>query len=162
MWFRNKLSSLAEVSLYLNKPCNLALTWPPYGSESFLASISRIGRFNPYQIFALASNFPPQSAYLEFPKILTTVVYAFCCTGPCGSLVWVQVTHRHNNNNSFNKPTWNTYNINTLFTSSCSCLNTYVLSTLHVLQLRMYTVPESLWYTVIPRLTSDPANEFFG
>jgi len=53
------------------------------------------------------------------------------CTGPCGSLVWVQVKH----NNLFNKPTWNTYNINT-----CSCLNTYVLCTLHVLQLRTYSV----------------------
>jgi len=69
------------------------------------------------------------------------------CTGLCGCLVRVQVTHHHNNNNLFNKPNWNTYNINTLFTSSCSCLNTYVLCTLHVLQLRTCTVPESLWYS---------------
>jgi len=66
-------------------------------------------------------------------------------TDPCGSSVWVQGTHHHNNNNSFNKPTWNTYNINTLFTSSCSCLNTYVLCTLHALQLRTCTVSDSLW-----------------
>ena len=39
------------------------------------------------------------------------------------------------------------YNINTLFTSSCLCLNTYVLCTLHVLQLRTYTVSESLSYS---------------
>ena len=69
------------------------------------------------------------------------------CTGPCGSLVCVQVAHRHNNDNSLNKPTWNTYNINTLFTSSCSCVNTYVLCTLHVLQLRTYRVPEYLCYS---------------
>ena len=38
--------------------------------------VSRTGRFHPYWRFNLASNFPSHSAYLEFPKILTTVVYA--------------------------------------------------------------------------------------
>ena len=51
------------------------------------------------------------------------------CTGSCGNLVWVEVTHHHKNNNLFNKPIWNTYSINTLYTSSRSCLNTYVLCT---------------------------------
>ena len=48
---------------------------------------------------------------------LTTTYCTKPCTDSCGSLVWVQVTHPHNNNNSFNKPTWNTYNIITLFTA---------------------------------------------
>jgi hypothetical protein len=52
------------------------MTWPPYGWKYFLASVPRIGRIHPYWRFVLASNFPPQSAYLGFPKILTTVVYA--------------------------------------------------------------------------------------
>jgi hypothetical protein len=39
-------------------------------------SVSRIGRLHPYWRFGLASYFPPQSAYLELQKILTTVVYA--------------------------------------------------------------------------------------
>jgi len=80
--------------------------------------------------------------YLKYYEI----VY---CTGPCGSAVWVQVTHHLNSNDLFNNPTWNTYKINTLFTSCCSCLNTYVLCTLHVLQLRTCTVPESLWYDCV-------------
>ena len=78
--------------------------------------------------------------------LITTLCYHFSCTDPCGSLVWVQVAHHHNNNNLFNKRTCNTYNINTLFTSSFSCLNKHVLCTLHVLQLRSCTVPESLRY----------------
>ena len=69
------------------------------------------------------------------------------CTSPCGSLVLVPVTHQHNNNNLFNKKTRNTYNINTLFISSCSCLNMYELCKLHVLRLRTCTVPKSLWYS---------------
>ena len=56
-----------------------ALTWPPYGWTSFQASVSRIWRFHPYWTFALASNFPPQSAYLESLKILNTVIYAGRC-----------------------------------------------------------------------------------
>ena len=59
-------------------------------------------------------------------------VQSAACTGPC---------------NSFNKPTWNTYNINTLFINSCSFLNTYVLITLPVLQLRTYTAPEYVYST---------------
>ena len=47
-----------------------------YWWKSFQASVSRIGSFHPYWRYALASNFPPQSAYLEFPKISITVVYA--------------------------------------------------------------------------------------
>jgi hypothetical protein len=74
---RYMISLLCERhGVYLHKPWSLALTWPPYTCKSFQASISRIGRFHRYWIFALASNFPPQSAYLEFPKFLTTVVYA--------------------------------------------------------------------------------------
>ena len=44
------------------------------------------------------------------------------CAVPALVEVWYgcKLTHHHNNNNLFNKPTWNTYNINTLFTSSCS------------------------------------------
>jgi hypothetical protein len=60
--------------VYSHKPWNLALTWPPYGWTSYQASISRIGRFHPHRKFALASNFPSQSAYLEFPNILTTII----------------------------------------------------------------------------------------
>ena len=37
---------------------------------------SELGRFHPHWKFALASNFPSQSSYLDFPKILNTVVYA--------------------------------------------------------------------------------------
>jgi hypothetical protein len=48
----------------------------PYGLKSIQASVFRIGRFHSYWRFALASNFPPKSACLEFPKILTIVVYA--------------------------------------------------------------------------------------
>ena len=59
-----------------HKLWNLALTWPPYGWKSFQASVSTIVRSHPYWRFALVSNFSPQSAYLEFPKILITVVYA--------------------------------------------------------------------------------------
>jgi len=66
-------------SVSLHKPWNLASTWPPYGWKSSRTSVSRIGRFHPYRRFALASNFPPQSAYLEFSKILTTVVYVVRC-----------------------------------------------------------------------------------
>jgi hypothetical protein len=44
--------------------------------KSFQTSFSTIGRFHPHWRFTLAGNFPPQSAYLEFPKILNTVVYA--------------------------------------------------------------------------------------
>jgi hypothetical protein len=77
-------ASLAILSLckrhrmYLHKPWNLTLTWPPYGWKSFQASVSGTGRFHPYWKFGLASNFPPRSAYLEFPKILTTITYAVC------------------------------------------------------------------------------------
>jgi hypothetical protein len=74
---RYAISSLCERHrVYLHKPWNVALTWPPYVWKSFQASFSRRGRFQPYWRFVLLSNFPPQSAYLEFPKILTTVVYA--------------------------------------------------------------------------------------
>jgi hypothetical protein len=69
----------ANVIVYSHKPWNLALTWLPYGWNFLLASISRICRFHPYWRFVLASNFPPQSAYLEFLKILTTVVYVVRC-----------------------------------------------------------------------------------
>jgi hypothetical protein len=73
---RYAISSLCESHrVHLHKPWNLALTWPPCGWKSFQASVSRIGRFRPY-LFTLARNFPPQSAYLEFQKIHTTVVYA--------------------------------------------------------------------------------------
>ena len=61
--------------MYVHKPWNLALTCPPYG-WFFQASVPTIGRFHSNWKFAIASNFPPQSAYLGFPKILTTVVYA--------------------------------------------------------------------------------------
>jgi hypothetical protein len=61
--------------VYLHKLCNLALTRPPYGWKSFQTSVSRIGRFHPYSRFPLASNSSPQSAYLDSPNILTTVVY---------------------------------------------------------------------------------------
>ena len=63
--------------VYLHKPWNLALTWPPYGCKSFQVSIPRIGRYHPNWRFPLASNFSPQSAYLDFPKILATVIYVF-------------------------------------------------------------------------------------
>jgi len=76
---RQAVSLLCECHrTYLHKPCNLSLTWPPYGFESFQASISKIERFHPYWRFALASNFPPKSAYLDFLKILNTVVYVVC------------------------------------------------------------------------------------
>ena len=65
-----------NVIVYLHKPWNLALTWPPYGWKFFQASVSRILRFHPYWRFGLASNVPPQSALLEVPKILTTIIYA--------------------------------------------------------------------------------------
>ena len=81
-----------------------------------------------------------------------SIIYSECCTGLCGSLVWVQVIHHHNNNILFNKPIWNTYNINTLFTSSCSCLNTHVLCTLPVLQIRTYTLPEFCGIVAAARL----------
>jgi hypothetical protein len=68
----------ANVIMYLCKPWNLALTRPPYGWKSFQTAVSRIRRYHPFWKFALASNFPPQSAYLDFPKFLTTVVYAVC------------------------------------------------------------------------------------
>ena len=34
----------------------------------------------------------------------------------CGSLIRVKVKHHYNNNILFNKPNWNIYNINYLFT----------------------------------------------
>jgi len=37
--------------VYLHKPWNLALTWTPSGWKSFQASVSRRGRFHPYQDF---------------------------------------------------------------------------------------------------------------
>ena len=43
---------------------------PPNGWKFFQASVSRIWRFHAYWRFALASNFPPKSAYLGFSKIL--------------------------------------------------------------------------------------------
>ena len=83
----------------LYKSWNLAWTWPPYGWKSFQASFSRIGRFHPNWRCALASNFPPQSAYLEFPEILTTIIYAvrhwphdcfWLRIGTDGGLLWIQ------------------------------------------------------------------------
>ena len=70
-------------SVYKHKPWNLALTWPPCEWKSFQASVSRIWRFHPYWTFTLASNFPPQSAYLEFLKIVTIVVYVIRCWPEC-------------------------------------------------------------------------------
>ena len=55
--------------------------------------------------------------YIYIYIFIYLFIYLYC-TGPCGSSVWVQVTHHHNNSSSFNKPTWSTYNVNTLFTSS--------------------------------------------
>jgi hypothetical protein len=73
----HNISSLCKRHrVYLQKPWNLALSSHPYGRKSFQASVSRIESFNPYWRIALERNFPPQSAYLEFPKILTTVRYA--------------------------------------------------------------------------------------
>jgi len=53
------------------------------------------------------------SPFYLSPNIKHITIYN--CTGPCGNFVWVQVTHYHKNNNSFNKPTWSTYNINFVY-----------------------------------------------
>ena len=75
-WVVMRFRRCANVTVYLHKPWNVALTWPLNVWKFFQASVSRRGRFQPYWRFAMVSNFPPQSAYLEFPKILTIVVYA--------------------------------------------------------------------------------------
>jgi hypothetical protein len=59
------------------RTCTNLETWHCFGllmDES--PFLSKIGRLHPYWRYSLASNFPLQSVYLEFPKILNTVVYA--------------------------------------------------------------------------------------
>jgi hypothetical protein len=102
-WFHHH-ANVTECTLH--KPWNLAFTWPPYRWKSFETSVSRIERFHPYWRFALASHFPPQSAYLEFPKILTTIIYtvrqrlkrcyaAHDCIHLAQSVWWIRNTVDH-------------------------------------------------------------------
>jgi len=100
------------------KSTRKALSWPVCG-PSFKPMTIQIQRISTFRLRSVV------------------VFLSTYCTDPCESLVLVQVTYHHNNNTSFNKPTWSTYNVNTLFTSSCSFLNN--VRTLPVLQLRTYT-----------------------
>ena len=70
---------------------------------------------------------------------------AIHCTSPCGSLVWVQVTQRHNNNNLFNKsPLCSQISRDTQ--NSCSLLNkrTYFLLSLYFKIVNIYSSQRSV------------------
>ena len=85
-------------------------------------------------------------------RYVIALCYHFSCNRPCRSLVWEEVTHHHTK--PFNKPTWSAYNINTLFTSSCSYLNTCVLIKVHVLKLEE-TVPNMCALEAVARPWSE-------
>lgn len=53
------------------KALKAGVDWSHNGWKSFRAFVSRIGRFHPCGMFALAGTFPPQSVYLEFPNMFS-------------------------------------------------------------------------------------------